>query len=203
MKSEMERIPLRERNRLRIEKSIVNAAFELFSAAGYDQTTMDDIAEKAEISRGTLFNYFPTKETLLIPFSKEMYQKRIQPEVISYLDTQPTTIQALRFLFMSIHKHILTLPQIDRALKQEFSHHKPTRKETLNSIGFLDNLINILHYGQQRGEVRTDIPVEKLARYLGVLYVSSLFHNVVEQVTSTDYTTEVDTLLAFMSTALH
>src|ERR1700730_12899513 len=96
-KPHMDYVPLRERNRQRTFQQIIDAAFTLFRTLGYDQTTMDAIAEKAEVSRGTLFNYFPTKQALLIPFANRVYLERVQPEVQSYLNTQPTTFQALRF----------------------------------------------------------------------------------------------------------
>jgi AcrR family transcriptional regulator len=47
-------VPLRERNKQRILQRIQEATFVLFRTIGYDQTTMDAIAEKAETSRGTL-----------------------------------------------------------------------------------------------------------------------------------------------------
>src|SRR5215472_16474223 len=119
MESEITRLPLRERNRQRIYQRIVSAATELFRTSGYNQVTMDAIADKAEVSRGTLFNYFPTKEALLIPFASELYKHSVQPEILSYLQTQPRTLQVLRFLFLRIHEHILTLPHIDRALHLE------------------------------------------------------------------------------------
>jgi len=167
MKSERVQLPLRERNRQRINQRIVSAATELFHTVGYDQTTMETIADKAEVSRGTLFNYFPAKETLLIPFASELVEQYVQPEILSYLDTLPSTLHVLRFLFMSIHEHILTLPRIDRALQLEFFQPRPLTKECSREIGFLETLTTILRYGQQRGEVRVDIPLEHAARYVG------------------------------------
>ncbi len=201
MKSERVQLPLRERNRQRINQRIVSAATELFHTVGYDQTTMEAIADKAEVSRGTLFNYFPTKETLLIPFASELFEQYVQQEILSYLDTQPSTLHVLRFLFMSIHEHILTLPRIDRALQLEFFQPRPLTKECSREIGFLETLTTILRYGQQRGEVRVDIPLEHAARYVGVLYIA-LLYALFEQGTPTKYAAEVDTLLAFLRTAL-
>jgi AcrR family transcriptional regulator len=201
MQSESPQLPLRERNRQRIYRRIVSAATDLFRTTGYDRTTMDAIADKAEVSRGTLFNYFPTKEALLIPFAGELYEKYVQPEILSYLDTQPATLQVLRFLFMRIHERILTLPHVDRALHLEFFQPRTTMPECSPEIGFLETLTMILQYGQQRGEVRTDIPLEHIARYVGVLYIA-LLHGMIEQGTSTKYASEVDTLLAFLRTAL-
>ena len=210
MESEIRRLPLRERNKQRVIQRIMGAAFELFRRAGYEQTTMDAIAEKAEVSRGTLFNYFPSKSALLIPYAKELYQVYVQPEVLAYLKDQEfregqadqaTVMQALRFLFMSIHEHVLTLPDINRALQEEFLHPRSNEKEAWGGIGFLAHLIMILQYGQRRGEVRSDIALGKLAIYLGVLYMT-LFKQLHEQGSSGDYTVEVESLLAFIGSAL-
>jgi AcrR family transcriptional regulator len=47
-----------------IEK-IVNAAIELFSAQGYERTSISQIASKAGISKGLIYNYFESKQALL------------------------------------------------------------------------------------------------------------------------------------------
>ncbi|MBA2393223.1 MAG: TetR/AcrR family transcriptional regulator [Ktedonobacteraceae bacterium] len=196
-----EHLPLRERNRQRIIQRIVKAAIELFHTVGYEQTTMDNIAEKAEVSRGTLFNYFPTKTSLLIPFASELFKHRVQPEVRSYLEKQPTTLDTLRFLFLEIGEQVLTLPDIELALQQEFSPSPPAMKVSLHHVGYIETLLTIVHHGRQRGEVRTDIPPEQLARYIGVLYVS-LIHPLTNQFSAAQYASEVEILLTFLRTAL-
>ena len=201
MQSERAQLPLRERNRQRIYQRIVSAATELFRTTGYDQTTMDAIAERAEVSRGTLFNYFPSKEVLLLPYAGELYKQSVQPEILSYLETQPGTLQVLQFLFLRIHEYILTLPHIDRALHLEFFQPRARTPECGHEIGFLETLTTILQDGQRRGEVRIDLPLEQMVRYVGVLYIA-LLYSLVEQRTSTRYAQEVETLLAFLRTAL-
>ncbi|HYU75980.1 MAG TPA: TetR/AcrR family transcriptional regulator [Ktedonobacteraceae bacterium] len=200
---EMDRAPLRERNKQRNFRRIVDAALELFHTIGYTQTTMDAIAQKAEVSRATLFNYFPTKQALLMPIANKQYLERVQPEIQEYLDTQPSTLQALRRLFMSIYEHVLTQPGIYHALQQEFFRHEPDAKEA--GTGFFETLLTILASGRLRDEVRTDIALEKIAHYVGALYVSQLFHpleQASEQTSFTTYTAEIDALLAFLKTAL-
>jgi AcrR family transcriptional regulator len=199
---DIERLPLRERNRQRVIQRIVNAAMELFHTVGYEQTTMDAIAERAEVSRGTLFNYFPTKTALLVLFASELFKRQVKPKVRSFLDTQPSTLAALRFLFLETGEQVLTLPDIELALRQEFSPSPPVVKAALHNIGYIETLLNIMQYGLQRGEVRTDIAPEYLARYIGVLYVS-LIHRMTNQFSSAQYTSEVETLLTFLRTALH
>ncbi|MCW2690269.1 MAG: transcriptional regulator, TetR family [Mycobacterium sp.] len=49
----------------RTRMALLEAALNLFSANGYDQTTTDEIAESAGVSPRTFFRYFPTKESVL------------------------------------------------------------------------------------------------------------------------------------------
>src|SRR6478752_7646129 len=61
----MDETGLRERKKLRTRETIVAAALQLFSERGYQQTTVADIAEAAEVSKGTLFAYFRSKEDIV------------------------------------------------------------------------------------------------------------------------------------------
>jgi AcrR family transcriptional regulator len=62
-----EGLTLRERKRERTRQALVAAAAELFERHGYDETTIADIAARADIGTRTVFSYFPTKEDLLFP----------------------------------------------------------------------------------------------------------------------------------------
>ncbi|GAA4013175.1 TetR family transcriptional regulator [Allokutzneria multivorans] len=57
---------LRELKKRRTREAISNTAIELFFEHGFDQVSISRIAEKAEVSRRTLFAYFPTKEDLVL-----------------------------------------------------------------------------------------------------------------------------------------
>jgi AcrR family transcriptional regulator len=56
---------LRQRHTERTRDAIVAAAFELFADKGYAETTIDEIAERADIAPRTFFRYFPAKESVL------------------------------------------------------------------------------------------------------------------------------------------
>jgi len=57
---------LRARKRERTRDAIADAAISLFLARGFDQVPVADIAARAEVSKPTLFRYFPAKEDLVL-----------------------------------------------------------------------------------------------------------------------------------------
>lgn len=203
-KQDSMRIPLRERNKQRVLQRIQEAAFELFRTVGYEQATMDAIAEKAETSRGTLFKYFPTKSSLWLPFLKQRYVDYVQPQVKEYLDTHPSTLQALQFLFTRIYEQVFQFPEVGyafQALGQEVLVAHPHQKDINKDTGFIDMIQMILRHGQQQGDVRRDIPLEKLTRYVTMLYVSQV-SELLEKNASSEYLLEIETLLEFLRSGL-
>ena len=54
----------KEREKLQRRQSIVDAAERVFFSKGYDNSSMDDVAKEAELSKGTLYLYFDSKEDL-------------------------------------------------------------------------------------------------------------------------------------------
>lgn len=61
----------RELNKLKCRARILKSSRKLFSAKGYENTTIEDVAERSEISKATLYNYFPNKESLLLGIAEE------------------------------------------------------------------------------------------------------------------------------------
>src|SRR6266436_9704654 len=57
---------LRERKKLKTKEAIQREALRLFHEQGYEETTIEQIAAAAEISPSTFFNYFPTKEDVVL-----------------------------------------------------------------------------------------------------------------------------------------
>jgi AcrR family transcriptional regulator len=56
---------LRERKKRQTREAIAAAAIELFQARGFDAVTVADVAVAADVSKKTVFNYFPAKEDLV------------------------------------------------------------------------------------------------------------------------------------------
>jgi AcrR family transcriptional regulator len=168
-------VPLRERNKQKVTQRIIAVAVELFKTRGYHQTTIEDIAEQAEVSRRTLFNYFPSKEALLLPWAQEILEGHIQPKVLEYLATQPTTIAALRLLFTLTADMMMASPDVVRAFIRESLRLDDGAPSMRVGIGMQALFLQIVRYGQARGEVRTDLPTEHLAAYVGALQGPLLF----------------------------
>lgn len=57
---------LRERKKLQMRRAISEAAISLFLERGFDKVSVADVAMAADVSHMTVFNYFPTKEDLVL-----------------------------------------------------------------------------------------------------------------------------------------
>lgn len=65
----------KEREKRRRKAQIIDAAIDLMEEQGFDTTTMDEIAERAELSKGTLYLYYADKSTLYQAIKKRALQR--------------------------------------------------------------------------------------------------------------------------------
>src|SRR5579872_7065506 len=68
----------RERKRQAVHLSVLEAAERLFTERGVARTTVDDIAQAADVARQTVFNHFPYKEALALELGAESIQQVAQ-----------------------------------------------------------------------------------------------------------------------------
>jgi AcrR family transcriptional regulator len=83
---------LRERKKIKTHRAIRREAFRLFDANGYAATTIEQIADAAEVSPSTFFRYFPSKESLLLADD-------LDPLILAAFEAQPPELspgQAIR-----------------------------------------------------------------------------------------------------------
>jgi AcrR family transcriptional regulator len=75
-------VTLRERKKLKTREAIRREAFRLFDENGYANTTVEQIADAAEVSPSTFFRYFPSKESVLLADDMD-------PVMLEALERQP------------------------------------------------------------------------------------------------------------------
>jgi AcrR family transcriptional regulator len=95
----------------RTRMALLEAALNLFSANGYDQTTTDDIAEGAGVSPRTFFRYFPTKESVLFFGEYNFFDAfsgvfLAQPDALSDLEAMANSFALLAPRLKGIRKRI-------------------------------------------------------------------------------------------------
>jgi AcrR family transcriptional regulator len=108
---------LRELKKRRTRETILRVALELFAKQGYINTTLDQIAEAAEVSTGTLFAYFPSKEDILFPEEREFHDRLKQG-----LEQRPrdaTTFDVLRDVLVTLESPNETFTLRLKILKDE------------------------------------------------------------------------------------
>ncbi|MGK3981511.1 helix-turn-helix domain-containing protein [Sorangium sp. So ce136] len=69
---------LRERSKRKRRKQILHAALKLFAERGYEQTTINDIAEAAEVAPRTVTGYFPSKLEFIIEWPAQLERRLIE-----------------------------------------------------------------------------------------------------------------------------
>ncbi|WP_233095821.1 TetR family transcriptional regulator [Alicyclobacillus sp. SO9] len=90
--AKQQQMGLRDRKKLKTRMSIQQHAMKLFKKQGYTETTVEQIAEAAEISPSTFFRYFPTKESVVLT---DFYDPVIMETFVSQPKDLPP-IEALR-----------------------------------------------------------------------------------------------------------
>lgn len=78
---------LRERKKSRTRETVRREAFRLFELNGYAHTTVDQIADAADVSPRTFFRYFPTKESVL--FNDDLLSPIIEAFLVAPADLSP------------------------------------------------------------------------------------------------------------------
>src|SRR5271170_1560844 len=155
--------PRRERRSAELRDRLFLAALDLFARKGFVETTVEDITNVADVGKGTFFNYFPTKDHLLVAFS-EMQLAKLQAAVEEAQRTNEPMPLFLRSLGARMTQEPIRNPSIIRSILQAFLSNSPVREAMLD----LQTRVLALHsqmiqLGQQRGEIRDDLPPAVIA----------------------------------------
>lgn len=154
----------RERRSAELRERLFRAALALFASKGYAETTVEDITEFADVGKGTFFNYFPSKEHILMAFG-EMQLAKLESVIREAQQSDQPMPRVLRTLVLRMTEEPIRNPDIVRALLQANLSSVPVRGQMLRIHERNRALIaRLIRHGQQRGEIRKDLPAEEIAQ---------------------------------------
>lgn len=105
-------VSLRERKKTKAKVLIQEQALRLFAKQGYGATTVEQIAEAAEVSASTFFRYFQTKEAAVLYDS-------LDPIIIEAIRQQPPELSVIRALREAIKTTFQELTEEKMKLEME------------------------------------------------------------------------------------
>jgi AcrR family transcriptional regulator len=153
----------RERRSAEIRERLFRSALALFAKKGFAETTVEDITEAADVGKGTFFNYFPSKDHILLAFG-EMQLGKLEAAVDEARRTNEPMSQFLRALGVRMTQEPTRNPEIIRAVLQAYLSTTPVREAMLDLQKRIQGLhTQMIRLGQERGEIRRDLPAEEIA----------------------------------------
>lgn len=157
----------KEREKEQRREEILNAAQKIFFEKGLQNATMDEIAEAAELSKGTLYLYYGSKEDLY--FSVMMRGLEILHDMfVQSTEEAPTTFEAIRQLgptyyeFFQRHRNFFRMfsyfqyPGMHKQVSEEMRQLCNNQSQKLWSV-----VIGLIQKGIQEGDLKNELnPVE-------------------------------------------
>ena len=166
------RTETRRRRKAERPQEILEAAFLEFSRNGYGMTTLDQIAERAGVTKGTIYVYFESKEQLFISMVRELMKATLNTVQNMFDRHDGSTADLLRAQFSFIYQHIVEdrrRREVVRMLISEASRFPELANRYHEEIHrpCLDMLQKAIQRGMDRGEIRrsavTDCPLVIIA----------------------------------------
>jgi len=164
----------RERKKQEIEDRIRRAALELFREQGYSATTVEQIADRADVAKGTVFNYFPRKESLLMVLADELVAS--VHEVLGPREALIAGgVKALRRVLLYLAERAVRDPELSRTIVIEGmrAYWEDVRQHAVQEE-FHELLLAMLREAQARGEIRSDVDPFSALALLRAAYFATL-----------------------------
>ena len=143
---------------------IVDAAWELFYEQGYEQTTIDEIVERSETSKGSFYHYFDGKDALLSSLSY-LFDKKYE-ELKDIIDPETNSYEKLLYLnhelFLMIENRV-TLDLLARLCSTQLTTDGEKHRLDHNRTYFRIWRQYIIE-GQKRGQLRSDFSVNEIMK---------------------------------------
>jgi AcrR family transcriptional regulator len=154
---------LRERKKQRLHDQILKVGLELFRRRGYEGTTVQEIARRAEISLPTFYNYFSSKDEILRQFALTGWAPALQ----LLFDGDETVPLRLRRFFAGLADHLMKDRKLWFALAVSNAYNPIRDPELLTSEHAATRLLEaLLAEGQRRGELTRKFSALRLASAL-------------------------------------
>jgi AcrR family transcriptional regulator len=112
--ADVKRLGLRERKKAKTRAAIRRHALQLFRKQGYERTTVEQIADAAEVSPATFYRYFPTKEDVVL-------QDDLDLLTIEALEAQPSSLSPIAALRAAVAETVASLSPEEVARLRETS----------------------------------------------------------------------------------
>ncbi len=162
-------ISRRESNKHAKRQRLLTESLRLFRAKGFEQTTVAEITEAAGVAKGTFFNYFPTKEDVLLALGEQTLGK-LQLVEASQVFRSDTVQGKVKALFQALAAGL----DADRELVRQMVYRGLRLPDLVNRerarLDFRSTLSLLLAQGQRRHEVAPQIDIDFVADTLYMLY---------------------------------
>jgi len=152
----------RERRKREVRERIVAAAMKRFVRQGFEATTVDQIADDADVAQKTFFNYFPTKQDLFHQLAAERIDEFCQI-LEEEREGRGSTQQKLEHCFLRLSELLEERRRLARDLILEIMRTSPPGGSAEDLSRLHGHFEAILRDGQATGDVRKDSAVEFLA----------------------------------------
>ena len=164
----------RERKKAETKQRIIKMAMYFFKKQGFESTTMEQIADEVDISKATLYNYFPVKESIISEYWQSS-MKELKYQLLEFIQLLPDSKSRLHKTFIKVATELFKSKQDIYKIYLSYwlrNLNNPAIDERLRS-GFEDIFTMIIKLGQQAGEIRKDIAVEHQVKNLELIFVSA------------------------------
>lgn len=159
----------REQNKRSKRQRLLTESLRLFREKGFEQTTVAEITSAAGVAKGTFFNYFPTKEEVLLALGENMLGKLDMVDAKD-LFGHDTARGKVKVLFQALAAGL----DADRDLVREMVYRGLRLPDLVGRerarLDFRSTLTLLLDQGKRRGEIRADVDSVFIADTLYTLY---------------------------------
>ncbi|MGD8379672.1 MAG: TetR/AcrR family transcriptional regulator [Gammaproteobacteria bacterium] len=159
----------------RREDEILSAALSLFERDDWQQVTADEIAERAEVGKGTLYRHFPSKDEIYARLVLRAQRERL--EVFRQVDTRLPILDRLRALFRAYWQAMPRDPALQRLFlytaRYDFRHQLSA--ETAAELEALEDAIYAINLPMLEEGLREGVLREQSLPLLQHLVQAALY----------------------------